>query len=71
MSKGRKFRAFTCKTCAKKHGWKFTLLPEVGGGQCYFCDRVFQGHGVYETPFMIIEPEGRKKKLKDDKVDLL
>jgi hypothetical protein len=47
------------------------LLPEVGGGQCYFCERVFHGHGLYETPFMIIEPEIRKRKKSKHEVDLL
>lgn len=71
MGTERKFRAFTCNCCARKHAWKVMLLPEVGGGQCYFCERVFHGHGLYETPFMIIEPESRKRKKSKREVDLL
>lgn len=68
MGKERKFRAFTCRRCAGKHAWKVSILPEVGAGQCYFCERVERS--LYETPFLIIEPESRKKKSKGV-VDLL
>ena len=37
MAKERKFRAFTCRKCARKHAWDVIILPEVGRGQCYFC----------------------------------
>lgn len=68
MAKERKFRAYTCRICARKHAWDTMILPEVGRGQCYFCQRVTEE--LWETPFMIIEPKGRKKTKGKD-VDFL
>jgi hypothetical protein len=69
MAKERKFRAFTCRKCAKKHAWEIRNLPEVGRGQCYFCQEV--SRELYETPLLIITPKGKKGKSDGKNVDFL
>jgi hypothetical protein len=68
LGKDRKFRAYTCRICAKKHAWDVVILPEVGRGQCYFCQRVTED--LFETPLIVIEP-GVRKKPKGKNVDFL
>ena len=69
MAKERKFRAFTCKKCLRKHAWDVALLPEVGRGQCYFCQEVTSE--LWETPFIVITTVSKRAKTKGKDVDFL
>ena len=59
-SKTRTYRVFTCKKCAKKHGWALRDLFEVGFGQCNFCGVV--SRDLRETPLLVCETKAKKKK---------
>ena len=62
MSKASKrtYRVFTCKKCAKKHGWNIRDLFDVGFGQCSFCGTVSKE--LLETPLLVSETKEKKKK---------
>jgi len=60
----RTYRAYTCRRCANKNGWKDQVLVGVDMGQCFFCGRV--GVDLFETPLIVLSSGDKKRK--EDKV---